>query len=104
LSQRPPRPDRARSVGDALADVMKKLGLGERLNEAQVLGAWREVVGDFLAQHSSPNRIVNGVLFVNVIQSAVHYELDRNLKPEILKKLRQRFGAKRIRDIKFRVG
>ena len=99
-----PRPDRAHPIADALAGVMKKLGLGDRLNEAQVLGAWREVMGDFLAAHSSPNRIVNGVIFVNVVQSSVHYELDRNLKPEILKKLRERFGAKRIRDIKFRIG
>ena len=83
---------------------MKKLGLGERLNEAQVLGAWREVVGDFLAAHSSPIRLVNGVLHVQVVQSTVYYEMDRVLKPEILKKLKLRFGAKRIRDMKLRVG
>ncbi len=84
--------------------VMKKLGLGDRLHEAEVLGAWREVVGDFLATHSAPKSIVNGVLHVQVVQSTILYEMDRVLKPEILKKLKERFGAKRIRDVKFRVG
>ena len=103
LPQNQPRPDRARPAGDVLAEVMKKLGLGDRLNEAQVLGAWREVVGDFLAAHSSPSHIVHGVLHVHVVQSTVFYEMDRVLKPEILKKLKLRFGAKQIRDVKFRV-
>jgi len=43
------------------------------------------------------------VLHVHVVQSTVLYEMDRVLKPEILKKLQLRFGAKQIRDVKFRV-
>ena len=35
---------------------------------------------------------------------ALHYELEQISKPEILRKLKQRFGGKTIRDIRFRVG
>jgi hypothetical protein len=37
-------------------------------------------------------------------QSALHYELEQISKIEILRKLKQRFGSKTIRDIRFRVG
>jgi len=34
----------------------------------------------------------------------VHYELDRVWKPQILARLKQRFGNATIREIKFRIG
>jgi len=100
----PSRPDRARPVAELLEKVMRNLGLSERLNEAQILGAWKEIVGDFIASHSCPSRLRDGVLYVQVIQPTVHYELDRIWKPQIVKKLKARFGAKVIREVKFRVG
>ena len=42
-----------------------------------------------------------GILHVKVIQSSVRYELDRIWKPEIIRKLRLKFGEKTIRDLKF---
>jgi len=35
---------------------------------------------------------------------ALHSELEQVSKPEILRKLKKRFGGKTIRDIRFRVG
>jgi predicted nucleic acid-binding Zn ribbon protein len=104
LPQTPPRPARAIPIAEPLGKVMRALGLNERLTESQILGAWKEVVGDFIASHSCPSRLKEGVLYVQVIQPTVHYELDRVWKPQIVKKLKARFGAKTIRDIKFRVG
>ena len=104
LREPPSRPDRAQPVALLLEKVMRNLGLSERLNEAQILGAWKEVVGDFIASHSCPSRLRDGVLYVQVIQPTVHYELDRIWKPQIVKKLKARFGAKVIREVKFRVG
>jgi hypothetical protein len=45
-----------------------------------------------------------GVLYFRVFQPALHYELEQISKTEILRKLKQRFGAKTIRNIRFRVG
>ena len=104
LPQREPGPDRTRSVGEALGQVMKDLGLKDRLSEAQVMRAWKEIVGDFLAAHSAPSRIHEGVLIVSVLQPTVQFELERAWKAEILKKLKIRFGPRMIRDIRFRIG
>jgi len=96
--------DRMQSVGDALEGVMRKLGLQERLTEGQIFKAWKEIVGDWFALHTCPDRIRDGVLYVRVVQSTVHYELDRNCKARIIQKLKARFGAGRVRDIRFRIG
>jgi hypothetical protein len=104
LPQRPPKKDRTVSVADAVGKVMAGLGLGERLQEAQMLEFWKEAVGEFIAGHSAPTRLRDGILYVQVIQPTVYYELDRNYKTEVLKKLKKRFGAKVIRDIRFRTG
>jgi len=104
LPQSEPRPDRAKAVGDTVKEVMVKLGLRERITESDIIAAWKEIVGDFIAAHSVPSRLNNGILIVQVIQSTVHYELDRVWKPEVVKKLRARYGARAIRDVKFRIG
>ncbi len=96
-----PRPDRAVSVGDVLAKLLPKLGLDARIKEADIIGAWSGIVGDFIAKHSQPERLVAGVLHVRVMQPSVRYELDRTWKQEILRKLRDSFGEKAIREIKF---
>ncbi len=96
------RPDRTMGVAEALKKLLPRLGLTERLNEKEIQDAWRGIVGDFLASHSVPVSMKEGVLIVQVLQPTVRYELDRSWKPEILRKLRERFGARTIKDIKFR--
>jgi predicted nucleic acid-binding Zn ribbon protein len=98
------RPDRARLVGETLEKVMRDLGLDDRLTEGQVLAAWKDIVGEWFALHTCPDRLRDGVLIVRVVQSSVHYELERNWKPKIVQNLKKRFGGNRIRDIKFRLG
>lgn len=83
---------------------MQKLGLKERLHESEVRAAWKTLVGDFIAAHSAPISLRDGVLYVHVLQPALHYELERITKPQILRKLKQRFGARVIRDLRFRLG
>ena len=96
--------DRTQLVGNTLEKVMKQLGLAERLTEGQILGAWKEIVGEWFALHTCPERIRDGILYVRVVQSSIHYELDRNWKPQIIQKLKARFSGVRIRDIRFRIG
>jgi predicted nucleic acid-binding Zn ribbon protein len=83
---------------------MQKLGLEERLRESEIIAAWTSLVGEFIARHSCPMALTEGVLFVNVLQPTLHYELDRIHKMEILRKLKQKFGARVIRELRFRLG
>jgi predicted nucleic acid-binding Zn ribbon protein len=102
--EKKPRTDRWQSPADVLPKLMQRLGLQERLHETEVIKAWSKIVGEFIAMHSAPVALREGVLYVRVLQPALHYELEQISKPEILRKLKQRFGAKTIRDIRFRVG
>ena len=98
------RPDRWQVAGDLLPKLMQRLGLSERLHENEVMETWAKIVGEFIAAHSCPISLREGVLYVRVLQPALHYELEQISKPVILRKLKQRFGGKTVRDVRFRVG
>jgi len=98
------RLDRWQAPADVLPKLMQRLGLRERLHETEVIDAWSKIVGDFIAAHSAPVALREGILYVRVLQPALHYELEQISKSEILRKLKQRFGTKTIRDVRFRVG
>lgn len=104
LPEKKVRADRCESTADLLPKMMQRLGLRERLHEVEVTEAWQQMVGDFIASHSAPVALRAGVLYVRVLQPALHFELEQVSKTDILRKLKQRFGAKVIRDIRFRVG
>jgi predicted nucleic acid-binding Zn ribbon protein len=94
----------AKPIGEILPAILGKLGLQERIREDEILNCWREIVGDFLAQHATPAGLRQGVLEVRVVQSTVYFELERNLKPGIVRKLQARFGRNTVRGIRFRIG
>jgi predicted nucleic acid-binding Zn ribbon protein len=104
LPARKIRPDRWQAPGDLLPKLIQQLGLSERLRETEVLDAWKQIVGEFIAAHSAPVSLRLGVLSVRVLQPSLHYQFEQISKAEILRKLKQRFGTKIIREIRFRVG
>jgi predicted nucleic acid-binding Zn ribbon protein len=104
LPEKKRRPNKWETPGVLLPKLMQKLGLKERLRESEVIDAWSSIVGEFIAAHSTPVALRDGVLYVRVLQPALHYELQQISKAEILRKLKQRFGTRTIRDIRFRLG
>ena len=104
LREKPLARERWQSAGDVLPKLMRRLGLHERLQETEVIEAWGKIVGDFIATHSTPVALRDGVLYVRVLQPVLHYELEQVSKVDILRKLKQRFGSKTIRDVRFRIG
>src|SRR5216117_478311 len=104
LPEKKARTDRWQSSADLLPKLMQRLGLRERLHETEVIDAWSKIVGEFIAAHSALVALRDGILYVRVLQPALHYELEQISKREILRILKQRFGGKTIRDVRFRVG
>src|SRR5437773_10745078 len=96
--------DRWQASADLLPKLMQRLGIRERLHETEVIDAWSKIVGEFIAAHSAPVALRDGILYVRVLQPALHYELEQVSKIDILRKLKKRFGGKTIRDVRFRVG
>jgi predicted nucleic acid-binding Zn ribbon protein len=104
LPDKKPRPDKWQGPAEILPKLMQQLGLSERLREAEVFDAWKQIVGEFIAGHSAPVSLKGGVLFIRVLQPALHYQFETISKAEILRKLKQRFGGRIICDVRFRVG
>jgi len=93
-----------KSPAELVPKLMQRLGLRERLHETEVIDVWSKIVGEFIAAHSAPVALREGILYVRVLQPALHYELEQISKAEILRKLKQRFGGRTIRDVRFRIG
>jgi len=93
-----------KSPAELVPKLMQRLGLRERLHETEVIDVWSKIVGEFIAAHSAPVALREGILYVRVLQPALHYELEQISKAEILRKLKQRFGGRTIRDLRFRIG
>jgi predicted nucleic acid-binding Zn ribbon protein len=104
LPERKMRTDRWKLPAELVPTMMQRLGLRERLHETEVIETWSKIVGDFIAAHSAPFALRDGILYVRVLQPVLHYELEQVSKIDILRKLKKRFGAKIIRDVRFRVG
>lgn len=100
-----PRPlmDRVQSVSALVGKTLQAFGLGELVRESEVLDAWKEIAGDFLAAHSAPSRLKDGVLYVRVLQPSIHFEMER-MKGQLVEKLKKRFGARVVRELRFRLG
>ena len=95
--------DRMQSLSALVGKTMQAFGLGELVRESEVLEAWKETVGDYLALHTSPSRLKDGVLYVRVLQPSIHFEIER-MKGMIVEKLKKRFGARVVRELRFRLG
>jgi predicted nucleic acid-binding Zn ribbon protein len=104
LPEPKPSPNQFRATAELLPKIMQRLGLKERLHEAEVIDAWSKIVGEFIASHSAPVALREGILYVRVLQPALHYELEQVSKIDIVRKLKQRFGGKVVRDVRFRIG
>ena len=83
-----------------MREIGKKIGPGE----AVLAAAWKELAGEFLAEHTTPAKLIDGVLTVRVMHPTLRFELERRWKRELLEKLRTRFGPGVVRELAFRLG
>ncbi|HAL71754.1 MAG TPA: hypothetical protein DCP71_08295 [Verrucomicrobiales bacterium] len=92
-----------KSVADLIGPIVAQAGIGDRMKLEEVLGAWKEIVGDFLYQHSRPDSIQRGVLMVRVLQPTVHHALMME-RPRILKRLKETLKNSGIKDVRLKHG
>ena len=93
-----------KELSDEVGLVLEGFGLQEKFTENEVRSAWKDIVGDFIAQHTRPHSLLQRVLEVRVVQPSILYTLEREMKPQILSKLQNAFGRKAINEVKFRIG
>lgn len=95
------RKESIQSLGDALALLVKSLGIEKQVEQYKIFDLWNDVVGEQVAKVARPERIHNGVLIVTVSNAPWRSELTFR-KKEILEKIQATTQSKSITDIKFR--
>jgi hypothetical protein len=93
----------SRSLGDLLPAVVKELGLGERLMMEEIQAAWRTVAGDVIARGTCPDSVQKGVLYIRLLQPAIHYAVHGE-KAKMIQHLTELLGHSKIKDIRCRNG
>ena len=84
--------------------MRKRLLAAALLCGASLMGGESPISETIRIDSLIPVALRDGILYVRVLQPALHYELEQISKSDILRKLKQRFGTKIIRDVRFRVG
>ena len=88
------------SIGSALQQLFRQLGITKRMRQYDVLNAWESIVGPRIAGVTSARKIVNGVLFVDVQTATWRHELAMR-KPQILERINKYAGRTVVKDIRF---
>lgn len=86
-------------VGDALARLAAERGWSTELSVGGVIGRWREVVGDQIADHCTPETFEDGVLVVRTDSTpwAVHLT---HMGADLLGRLTGELGPDVVRELK----
>ncbi len=95
------RKETTQSLADALAQLVRTLGIEKQVEQYKIFDVWNEVVGQQVAKVAQPERIHNGVLIVSVTNAPWRSELTFR-KKELLEKIHEKTDSQSIIDIKFR--
>jgi len=87
------------SLKEALPQILKKLGLWDKLIEKQVIFKWKEIVGKDFPSQIKPIDLENQILYLKVPSSEWKKELEY-LKDELIEKINQKIGTKVVTKIK----
>ena len=93
----------AAHTGEVVEQLLKGLGLDERLQQYRAMIIWDEVVGPQIAARTRPIRIREGILEINVDQPTWMQQLQR-MKPKILARLNAELTDSTIKDLYLKRG
>ena len=91
------------SIRSILEDTLKALEIDVPVKTYSILGAWDQIVGESVAEHSQPRSVRNRILFIDVSHSTWMQQL-QFLKPTLLEKVNGFLGEPLIQDIRLKLG
>ncbi len=86
-------------VGDTLSRLAAERGWSEPLSVGGVVGRWREVVGDDVAEHCTPETFEDGLLVVRADSTTWATNL-RLLTPQLLARLANEVGPDVVTEVR----
>ena len=96
--------NRLTAVDAILTKTLKKYGLNEDLSRYKFVLSWKEIVGEDIAKHATPEGLKAGRLLVRVANSAWAQELSFQ-KEIIINRLNRFLGqGQTVNDVMFVVG
>lgn len=90
-------------AGSWVDSILRKQFFSDSIDEDAVKAAWKEVAGDFIGNNAEPVSVKDGHLVLRVTQPAVRFHLEQ-MKPDLLKNIKSRFGEGKIKSIRFNLG
>lgn len=91
-----------RSLKRVMGEVIKKMGIKNKIEENGVFEAWGKVVGNGILKNTEPYLIKNGALFVGVSNSVWAHELSM-MTPYLIKELNKHLKKELVTGIKFKM-
>jgi predicted nucleic acid-binding Zn ribbon protein len=88
-------------ISDVMSLLVKELGLTKPVEEFNAVQIWSGVVGEHIAKVSEVEKILHGVLYVKVKNSAWRSELNFK-KTDIRQQLNGKIGKELVKDIVFK--
>ena len=85
-------------LGEALGSVIRQRGWSTELNVHTLLGRWPSLVGETVADHSTPEGYADGVITVRTDSTAWASQL-RLMVPQLVAKLNETLGDGTIKRI-----
>jgi predicted nucleic acid-binding Zn ribbon protein len=87
------------TVGDTLARLLRDRGWVQDVSVGGVIGRWRDVVGDQIADHCQPETFQDGVLTVRTDSTAWATQV-RMLVPRLMRRLADDVGEDVVREVR----
>lgn len=89
------RRTQTKTIGEILEEFFKRPYVAAKIAEGRLPEYWREIVGEYVAQHTREVRLDNHILYVSVSSSVVRNELFFR-RDELKALLNQRAGINLI--------
>jgi len=91
----------AQPIGQIVHEVLGKYVRAQELTLTKIQRAWKDAVGAGIAGQAVPMEIRQKVLWIEVTNEAWRYNLERLMKPEILRVIQEIVGENAVRDLRF---
>lgn len=96
------KPSHPVAIGKVLEDLLKDIGIKQNVEHSRIFSAWRQIVGDYIADHSEPSELKAGKLRVNVENAVWKQEL-AGFNNVIVDKVNAFLGKKEVRRLDVRI-
>ena len=100
----PPNPSRnIHQPGEYVDELLRSIGVSDGVDEERLKEVWSQVAGQFVAQHTVPESMRDGVLVLRVLQPAMKFHLQQ-MSGKLLGNLHRELGKDTVKKVVLKIG